>query len=157
MKRIAFSIAGLVVFGAIIGLSVSAGLAEPTAVLRVPNAEKLAALKRLIALRMERRDALQEAAKTAEKGYRAGVMDYKSMKRINIELLNAELDLAMDRPGRVAVRERLVEQFKKIEKEFAERVAVAQASSTDLLEAKAARLKAEIDLLLESTDEKRPE
>ncbi len=146
MKRIAFSLVGLVVFGAIIGLSVSSGLAETAAAACETNAEKLTALRR------ERRDALQEAAKTAEKGYRAGVMDYESMKRTRIELLNAELDLAIDRPERVAVRERLVEQFRKFEKEVAEHVAVAQASSTDLLEAKAARLKAEIDLLLESAE-----
>jgi hypothetical protein len=151
MNRIAFSIAGLVGLGAVIGFSISAGLAEPTAATRGPNAEKLTALRR------ERRDALQEAAMTAEKGYLSGVIDYESMKRTNIELLNAELDLAIERSGRVAVRERLVEQFKKFEKDVPERAAAGLTNGPALLEAKAARLKAEIDLLLESADEKRAE
>jgi hypothetical protein len=151
MNRIAFSILGLLGLGVVIGFTVPAGLAEPTAVVRGPNAEKLTALRK------ERRDALREAAKTAEEAYRHGVGDYASIPRIKIELLNAELDLASDRAGRVAVRERLVEQFKEIEKSVAQRVESALAVSSDLLEARAARLKAEIDLLLELGDEKRSE
>src|SRR5262249_24736091 len=129
--------------------SVPAGHAEPTDAVRGVNAEKLTAL------RTQRRDALREAAKKAEEGFRNGVMDYKSIPRIHVELLNAELDLAPDRAGRIAVRERLAEQSRIIEKIVAQHVESAPAGSSDLLEAKAARLKAEIALLLESAaDEK---
>ncbi len=148
MSRIAFSLVGFVGLGIAIGLWVPAGLAEPAAAVRGPNAEKLTALRK------ERLDALREAAKMAEEAYRGGAIDYASIPRIKIELLNAELDLAPDRAARVAVRERMVEQLRDVEKSTAQRVESALAPSSELLEAKAGRLKAEIDLLLESADEK---
>ena len=148
MNRMAFLIAGLVGLGALIGFSVPAGHAEPSGAVRGPNAEKLTTL------RTQRREILREAAKAAEEAFRHGLMDYKSIPRIQVELLNAELDLAPDRAGRVAVRERLIEQFKMTEKIVAQLVESAQANTSDLLEARAARLKAEIDLLLESEDGK---
>ena len=147
MNRIAFAIvlAGL---GIVTGLFVSSGLAEPASV-RGPDAEKLTALRK------ERRDVLRQAARQAEEAYRSGLIPYTSVPRITINLLNAELDLAPDRAGRVAVRERIVEQFKEIEKSVAQHVEAGLAGDqTDLLEARAARLQAEIDLLRESTDVK---
>jgi len=147
MKRIAFSVV-LVGLGVATGLFVSSGLAEPTAVVRGSNAENLTALRK------ERRDILREAAEQAERLHRNARIDDASLRRITISLLNAELDLAPDRAGRVAIRERIVEQFKAIEEVVAARAESALAQSTDLLEAKAARLQAEIDVLLETADGK---
>jgi outer membrane protein TolC len=147
MNRIAFAVVcvGLI---AVAGLFVSSGRAEPTTPVRKLDAEKLTALRK------ERRDVLRQAVKQTEEAYRNGVKDYTSIPRVTINLLNAELDLATDHAGRVAVRERIVEQSQAIEKSVAQRVENALADSTDLLEATAARLQAEIDLLRETADEK---
>ena len=147
MNRIAFSIV-LVGLGVATGLLVSSGLAEPTAVVRGPNAENLTALRK------ERRDILREAVEQAEVAFRNGRREYTSIPRITIELLNAELDLAPDRAGRVALREQIVEKFKALEGVVAARMESARGGRTELLEAKAARLQAEIDLLLETADGK---
>jgi outer membrane protein TolC len=147
MNRIALSVV-LVGLGAVAGLFVSSGLAEPPTVVRGPDAEKLTAL------REERRDVLRQAVKESEEAYRHGVIPYASIPRITVNLLNAELDLASDRAARVAIRERAVDQFREIEKTVAERHNAGQADSMDLLEAKAARLQAEIDVLRETADGK---
>ncbi len=147
MNRIGLSIV-LVGLGVATGLLVSSGLAEPTAVVRGPNAENLTALRK------ERRDILRQAVKQTEVLYRAGNVEYESVSRITIKLLNAELDLAPDRAGRIALREQTVEKFKEFEKFVAARVEAARAQRTDHLEVKAARLQAEIDLLLETADGK---
>jgi hypothetical protein len=148
MNRIVFSIV-LVALGVAGGQFVSSGVAEQATTVRGAGSEKL------IALRTERRDALRRAAKLAEEGYRAGLSDIVLIPRIAINLVNAELDLAPDRAARVAVRERAVEQFKVIEELVTSRVVEAKiANTSDLLEAKAARIQAEIDLLLETADGK---
>jgi outer membrane protein TolC len=147
MNRIAIAIVfvGLV---AVTGLYVSPGVAQPTTVVRGPDTEKLTALRK------ERRDVLRQAVKQAEEAYRNGVAEYTSIPRTTINLLNAELDLAPDHAGRVAVRERTVEQFKALEELVAERVKNLIGDRIELLEAKAARLQAEIDLLRETADGK---
>jgi ribonuclease HII len=152
MNRIALS-AVLVGLGAVAGQFVSSGLAEPTTAVRGPDAEKLSAL------RMERRDVLRQLVKEAEEAYHLGRMPYASITRININLLNAELELATDHAGRVGIRERMVEHFREIEKSIAEfaEAGLAGGSKTDLLDAKAARMQAEIDLLLETAAGKRSE
>lgn len=146
MNRIAFAVV-LVGLCAVAGLFVSSGLAEPASV-RGPDAEKLTALRK------ERRDLLQQALKLTEEGYRSGVVDFSSIPRISINLLNAELDLAPDHAARVIIREQIVERFKTIEKTAAQRVETAIADTTELLEAKAARLQAEIELLRERANGK---
>ena len=150
MKRIAFSIVGLVGLGAALGFSVSAGLTEPTTVTRGPDAEKITALRK------ERRDALLEASNAVEEAYRVDRIDYATVRRLKAELLDAELDLAPNHAARVVVRKQLVEQFREIEQAIAGRAATGLAGGgrSDLFESKAARLKAEIDLALELADDK---
>ena len=145
MNRISFSVA-LVGLCVATGLWVSSGLAEPTAADRGPNAENL------IALRKERRDILRQAVEVADVLHRNARTDDASVRRITINLLNAELDLAPDRAGRIALREQAIKQFKAIEEVVAAQVERAVATQANLLEAKAARLQAEIDLLLETAD-----
>jgi|SRR5579872_2081338 len=142
INRIAFSVV-LVGLGVATGLFVSSGLAEPTAVVRGPNVDTLTALRK------ERRDVLRQAVKQTEPGYRSGVMPYTSVLRVTISLLNVDLDLAPNHAGRVAVRERIVEQLKINEKTIAEAVKSGTAEDPEVLEAKATRLQAEIDLSLE--------
>ncbi len=147
MNRIAFSVV-LVGLGVASGLLVSSGLAQPAAVVREANPEDLTALRK------ERRDILRQAVEQAEVLHRSARIDDASIRRIAINLLHAELDLAPDHAARVALREQMVKQFKAIEELAAARVESARAMKTELLEAKAARLQAEIDLLLETADGK---
>ncbi len=148
MNRTAFAIVGLVGLGALIGLSVSAGFAEPTAEVR-PDAEKITILRK------ERIDALLEASKAAQQEYEIGRIDFATVRRLKSELMDAELDLTTDHAARVAIRRQFVLEFRKIEQAIAERAAIGVIGGTRLeqFESKAVRLKAEIDLTLES-DEK---
>ncbi len=153
MNRTPFAIVGLVGLGALIGLSVSAGFAEPTTEVRGPAAEKITALRK------ERRDALLEAHNAAEQMARNEETDYATVKRLRDELLNAELEVASDHAARVAIRKRMVDHLRGIE----QLIAVAAEAGTwggskiNLFEAKADRLRAEIDLALELADDKRSE
>jgi hypothetical protein len=147
MNRIALSVV-LVGIGAVAGLFVSSGLAESVTVVRGPYIEKLTTLRK------ERRDVLRQAVKETEEGYRQGVIPFTSIPQLTIKLLNSELDLASDRDARVAIRERAVDHFREIERIVAEQVKNAVAPNADLLEAKAVRLQAEIDLLREGADVK---
>ena len=146
MNRTPFAIVGLVGLGALIGLSVPAGLAEPTAEVRGPDAEKITALRK------ERRDALLEAHNTAEQMARTEDTDYATVKRLRDELLNAELEVASDHAARVAIRKRMVDRLRGIEQLIAVAAKAGTWSGTkiNLFEAKADRLRAEIDLALES-------
>ena len=150
MKRTVFSIAGLVGLGALIGLTVAAGFAEPTAGVRGADAEKITALRK------ERRDALLEASNAAEQNYDVGRTDYATARRLKAELLDAELDLATDHAARVAVRKRFVEQLRELEQSIAAKAAagLVGGGKAVLFESKAARLKAEIDLALESGEKR---
>ena len=153
MNRTAFAVVVLIGSGALIGLSVPAGFAKPAAGVREADAEKIAALRK------ERRDALLEASNAVEEAYRVDRIDYATVRRLKDELQDAELDLASDHAARVALRTRLVEQFREFEKAIAARAATGLAGGGDreLFESKAARLKAEIDLALELADDKRSE
>ncbi len=147
MNRIAFSMV-LVGFGVATGLLVSSGLAEPNAVVRGPNTEKLTAL------RMERRDALREVAEGALARYQIARIEQEPVLRLTIALLNAELDLAPDRAARIALCEQAIKQLKAIEELAAGRLEASRGTRYEILAAKAARQQAEIDLLLETADGK---
>jgi len=142
MNRIAFSVA-LVGLGIATGLLVSSGLAQPTAVDRGPNSEKLTALRK------ERRDTLRDAADVAMALYGKARIEQGPVLRITNTLLNAELDLAPDRAARIALREQTIKQFKAIEEVAAAQKEAARGTHMEILEAQANRLQAEIDLLLE--------
>ena len=147
MKRIVLAVA--LVGGAVAGgMLVSSGLAEPTAAPRGPTAENVTALRK------ERRDTLRQAVEQAVVLHRNARIDDAVVRRITINLLNAELDLAANHGARIAIRKHAVEQFKAIEEVVAAQVESGRAAGTDLLEAKATRLQAEIDLLLETADGK---
>lgn len=136
----------LVGLGGLVGLFISSGLAEPTVIVRGKDAEKLTALRK------ERREVLRQAVRQAEEMYRSGRLPYATIPRLTVNLLNAELDLAPDRDARIAIRERVVDQLKISEEMVNQNVKSGQAANTDLLEAKAARLQAEIDLLRETAE-----
>ena len=147
MNRIALSVV-LVGMGVASGVVVSSGLAEQTTTVRGANAENLTAL------RQERRDTLRQAVELVVALYRNARIDQEPALRLTTTLLNAELDLAPDRAARIALREQTIKQIKALEEIAATRKESARGPQFEILEAKAARLQAEIDLLLEKADGK---
>ena len=142
MKRFMLSaiVAGL---GVCAAFAVISARAEPKDADPAPDAEKITALQK------ERRDLLREVVNSAEEGHRTGVLAYSAVSRAMTAWLNAELDLAANHAERVAVREKILTHAENVEKTAGEAFKVGNADRTDLLEAKAARLQAEIDLLRE--------
>ena len=68
--------------------------------------------------------------------------------------MNQETCMAEPATSADQLREQIVERFKTIEKSAAQRVENAVADTTELLEARAARLQAEIELLRERANGK---
>jgi hypothetical protein len=142
---VAFVSVGLTAAAVVIA---SAGLAEPAPAVNAAGAEKLAALQG------ERRDVLRDAAEQAQVLFQNGRAEYSAVQRLTIALLNAELDLAPDRAARIAVREQILKQRKATEELAVAQKAAARLAGMTVLEAKADRLQAEIELLREKADEK---
>jgi hypothetical protein len=147
MSRIAVAVVsvGLIAVAVVIA---SAGFTEPAPAVDAAGAQKLAALQG------ERRDILREAVEGAEMLFRNARVEYSTVHRLSIELLNAELDLAPDRAARIAVRERILKQRQAMEEIVVAQKEAARTAEVTVLEAKADRLQAEIDLLREKADEK---
>ena len=142
MKRLVLSaiVAGL---GFCAALLLTSERAAPKAAEPAPDAEKI------LALQKERRDLLREAVTSAEQAFRGGVLPYATVSRATANWLSAELDLAGNRAERIAIREKILAHTRDVEGITAETVKAALANHGDLLEAKAARLQAEIELLRE--------
>jgi hypothetical protein len=110
------------------------------------------ASKQLEALLKERRDTLRQMVENLEVGQRSGTgITELSVLHARNELLDAELDLAKTREERVAVREKMVANLKVIEKAAEMQYRMGTTTPETLLRAKAARLKAEAQLLREKT------
>jgi hypothetical protein len=110
------------------------------------------ASERLESLLKERRETLRQLVETLEGQWRAGLTDGQ-MPALHAknELLDAELDLAKTREERITVREKMVANLKVIEKTAEIQQRMGTTTPDTLLRAKAARLKAEAQLLREKT------
>ncbi len=128
----------------IVGLLDGAGAqkAEPAA-----GEETAAALERLLS---QRRDTLQELVDFVELQYREGHAQLDAVVRASESLIDAQLDLAVDKSERIALRERRVENMKRLEELAKASRDVARVNNAEVLSATATRLKAEIELLRES-------
>ncbi len=104
-------------------------------------------LTEMKALQKDRRDTLAELAKAGEQRFRNGQATLASAMQTCQRQFDAALEFASTKEERVASYESLVENLRQLEKD-AEAIHEAKAGSVDdVLEAKAARLKAEIGLL----------
>ena len=110
------------------------------------------ASEQLESLLKERRDTLRQLVETLEGQWRAGLTDGQlPILHARNELLDAELDLAKTREERIAAREKMVANLKVIEKAAEMQQRMGTTTPDTLLRAKAARLKAEAQLLREKT------
>ncbi len=119
----------------IVGLLEGAGAqkAEPAA-----GEETAAALERLLS---QRRDTLQELVDFVELQYREGHAQLDAVVRASESLIDAQLDLAVDKPERIALRERRVENMKRLEELAKASRDVARVNNAEVLTATATRLK----------------
>jgi len=105
--------------------------------------------QKLLKLRQERRDTLRRALEIITKQFETGSAPYEELLARTDQLCDAELDLAVDRSQRIAVREKKLANLRAGEALLGQRLAAGRITEPVLLTAKAARLKAEIDLLVE--------
>jgi hypothetical protein len=115
--------------------------------------------KQLESLLKERRDTLSKVVDLLDARFRSGFGGIKeeTVLPASNHVLDAELELAPTKAKRVAIREKVVANLRKVEK-FNEmrRKGPSLAPPEDLLQAKAARLKAEIQLLREKAGNELP-
>ena len=101
------------------------------------------------ALLKERRDTLQQLVESTEALYRSGVAPLDSLLRATDELLAAQLELAKSKEERIAIHRERLKNARRLEHHSETIYKEGRASVTEYLRAKAARLKAEIELARE--------
>lgn len=97
----------------------------------------------------ERVSVLQEAAKLRRDSYRVGASSLRSVLTADGEVIEAELELARTSEDRLRLREKMLELAKSLESATAELVKSSEIPSIELLSARANRLRAEADILIE--------
>lgn len=97
----------------------------------------------------ERLTLLREAVKLTRDQFQIGVVTFSVVLDAETKLGNAELELASTTAERIRVRENLLKTAEELEKVITAYVEGGRMSQTELLTAKAAKLRAKADLLLE--------
>ena len=105
--------------------------------------------KKLNSLLAERRDTLRQIVNLVEKGHSEGSESLDNVIRARNELLDAELDIAKTNAERVRIREEQVKNFRDLENVLTQLYKNGETTNIELLEVKAVRLEAEIELLRE--------
>lgn len=127
------------VIGALSLLALGLGMAPVRAV----SGSDSQALRKLLE---ERKALLRQAVGVAVEEHRAGRIDLDSVLTLRRDLLNAELELAASREERIELYGKLVEHARAWENTTAELYKSGGATQVDVLKAKAARLRSQIDL-----------
>lgn len=97
----------------------------------------------------ERRETLYHLANFAFNRFQNGQGDLQSVCEAQILAMEGDLEMARDSKTRLAIHEKQVKVFRNLEEMVKVRVQAGQAGQEEILAAKAARLKAEIDLVRE--------
>ena len=100
-------------------------------------------------LRAQRIETLRQAVNAIEAQYRAGQSDVRELLAVQAELLDAKLDAASTPKLRIQVLKQQLELSASAEKLADARFRAGGAKQTDVLLAKAARLRVEVLLLKE--------
>lgn len=108
----------------------------------------------LTALLKERREVLQQRAAMVEARFRAGTASFHEVATAANDLMYAELAIARMSEDRIAIYEKIIANLRRLESAVGERVRAGQATRDDLLLAKAARLKVQIELAQERASSK---
>lgn len=105
--------------------------------------------KRVNELLQERLTVLDQIAKLQRKLYEQGEASIDSVLTAETEVLVGKLELATTRDERIAIRESLVEISRQLEAIAKKTVEAAEGAQSDVLKAKALRLRSEADLIRE--------
>lgn len=97
----------------------------------------------------KRLDVLRQIAKLRRAAYRNGEAGINALIRAELDVLQAQLELAAKPDERVAIRKTIVKQAAALEAAAKKRFEAKQATAIDVLRAKAFRLRCEADLLRE--------
>ncbi len=108
---------------------------------------------RLESLLQERYETLREAHAVGVAQFRTSAITLNSLDRIRQSLLEAELEITNDKAKRIAVHQQYVKDVTEFWELQLARHKFGTASSTDVLEAKAKRLNAEIQLAREEAED----
>ena len=99
----------------------------------------------------KRLDVLQQIAKLRRAAYLQGEAGLNSVIRSQLDVLDAQLELAVKPAERIAIRKMVLKHARELEAAAKTRFQAKQATSIDVLRAKAFRLRAEADLLREQS------
>jgi outer membrane protein TolC len=97
----------------------------------------------------ERLAVLEEAARLFQQAYSAGQTSLAGTLSANKELFEAQLELARTPAERVQVREQILKNAEALEQAVEKIVQAGEGPRMDLLRARAARLRAQADLVQE--------
>jgi hypothetical protein len=92
---------------------------------------------------------LEGIAKTHREAFRAGAAAFTGTLSADLAVLEAKLELATTKAQRVQIREEMLKHAESLEKSAEEMAKAAALPQMKLLEARANRLRAEADLLME--------
>ena len=118
---------------------------------RTLAAEAAAAPADVAALRAERVVVLKEALQQANEYYRAGTSVFDDVRRCQLALAAAQMEAAATSAERIAVLKAAILYAREMEREMQGRLKAGVGRALDVSEAKACRLRLEIDLALERT------
>ena len=119
---------------------------QPAASQAEQNAISDNKLNRLL---IERRQALRQIVAFVESLHSQGQETLDNVIGARNRLLDAELDIAKTNAERVRIRQEKVKNFRDLEIALTQRYEGGEVTSVEVLEAKAVRLEAEIELLRE--------
>jgi outer membrane protein TolC len=101
----------------------------------------------------QRRDTLQRLLELRSEQFRSGQGSYRDVQDVVNELIDAKLQLATDHTARINLLQEHVKSLRKFEEATESLVKVGQGSQADVLVAQAARLKAQIRLVQEESND----
>ena len=105
----------------------------------------------------QRRDTLRQLVDVVTEQYRHGTTGFESVARATDQLIDAELELAKNPEGRIAILQRRVELMKGLFAMVDMRFKNGQVTQAQVLAAKAALLQSQIHLTREQADDGEPE
>ena len=107
---------------------------------------------KLATLLTQRRDTLRQLVDAVTEEYRQGRSGFESVAHATDQLIDAELELAKDAKDRVAILQRRVALMKDLFTMVNTRFKAGQVTQAQVLAAKAALLKSQIQLVREQAD-----
>ncbi|MBW3543477.1 MAG: hypothetical protein KY476_24765 [Planctomycetes bacterium] len=111
----------------------------------------------VISLQRQRRDVLEQLVGALEARYRAGNASFEALLHARKRALQADLELAVDPQRRIDLRRKQVQILKSLHEEARQRVEIGTEGMHLMLEAEAALLEAEIELLREQSQNGKPQ